>query len=313
MLCCRGGRTVGRHEEKNELNIDDGVCAYLTGGLGNQLFVLAAAWEQAERLSCPLYIDASKYVGGDLRSFELGSLSLPGEVISHESPWLDRGGRLRRSFPKLKKTRRVYREESFGYSSAINKIVPGTTIFGYFQSPRYFDHVADRMADLLMNSHVTATEQKIMSSLHNSGRITLHVRRGDYTTANTAAVHGITSSAYFERGINLIRKLSSVEQSMVFSDEPDVARSELKHLPNIKVFDQNAELSSLNTIKAMSRGSGMIMSNSSFSWWAAWLMARRGLHPIVAPRPWMASGESASDLLGADWLTLDARGASWHG
>jgi len=296
------------------LNIDDGVCAYLTGGLGNQLFVLAAAWEQAERLNCPLYIDASKYVRGDLRSFELDSLALPGEVVSNESPWLDLGRRSRKlSLSRRTKKLLVYREESFGYSPEINKIVPGTTIFGYFQSPQYFPTIADRMAELIMSSPATVAEQRVMGALANSGCATVHVRRGDYMTSHTQAVHGVTSSDYFERGLGLIGKISSVDQATAFSDEPEVAQNELGHLPNVKIFMQNSELSSLNTIRAMSMGSGMVMSNSSFSWWAAWLMARRGSHTIIAPRPWMASGESAADLLGADWLTLDARGASNHG
>lgn len=296
------------------MNIEDGVCAYLTGGLGNQLFVLAAAWEQAERLGCPLYIDASKYVKGDLRNFELNSLELPGDVIAHESPWLDLGRRSRRlSLSKRTKKLRSYREESFGYSAEINKIVPGTTIFGYFQSPRYFEGIADRIADLIMSSAVTPAEQKIMEALADNEYATIHVRRGDYLAAHTLAVHGVTSSDYFERGLVLINKISSVDHATAFSDEPDVARSELGHLPNLSFFTQNSELSSLNTVKAMSLGNGMVMSNSSFSWWAAWLMARRGCQTIIAPRPWMSSGESAADLLGADWLTLDARGASRNG
>lgn len=296
------------------MNIADGVCAYLTGGLGNQLFVLAAAWEQAERLDCPLYIDASKYLKGDLRSFELESLLLPGEVVSHESPWLDLDRRRRRiSLAKRTRSLKVYREESFGYSTEINKIVPGTTIFGYFQSPRYFESIADRVADLIVSSRETVAEQRIMDALANNGHATVHVRRGDYMASHTQAVHGVTSSDYFERGLGLIRKISSVGQATVFSDEPDVAKSELGYLPSLKFFTRNSELSSLNTIKAMSLGSGMVMSNSSFSWWAAWLMARRASHTIIAPRPWMSSGESAADLLGADWLTLDSRGASRDG
>ncbi|WP_082575950.1 alpha-1,2-fucosyltransferase [Arthrobacter sp. Soil762] len=292
------------------MNIDDGVCAYLTGGLGNQMFVLAAAWEQAERLNCPLYIDASKYVKGDLRSFELGSLALPGEVVSDESPWLDLGRRSKRlGLSARTRKLRVYREESFGYSAKINKIVPGTTIFGYFQSPQYFSGIADRMADLILSSPATVAEQSVMEALVNNGRATVHVRRGDYMTSHTQAVHGLTSSDYFERGLGLIRKISSVDKATAFSDEPKVAQNELGYLPNVNIFMKNSELSSLNTIKAMSMGSGMVMSNSSFSWWAAWLMARRGPHTIIAPRPWMSSGESAADLLGADWLTLDARGA----
>lgn len=296
------------------MTIDDGVCAYLTGGLGNQLFVLAAAWEQAERLGCPLYIDASKYVTGDLRTFDLGSLTLPGEVISHESPWLHVSRRSRAlSFLRRTKGLLTYREESFGYSAEINKIVPGTTIFGYFQSPRYFEGIADRIADLIMSSPATAAERSIMETLATNRHATVHVRRGDYLTAHTMAVHGVTSSDYFKRGLGLIGKISSVDQAIAFSDEPDVARSDLGHLENVKFFTQNSELSGLNTLKAMSTGHGMVMSNSSFSWWAAWLMSRRGSHTIIAPRPWMSSGESAADLLGADWLTLDARGASKNG
>jgi hypothetical protein len=292
------------------VHIDDGVCAYLTGGLGNQLFVLAAAWEQAERLSCPLYIDASKYVRGDLRAFELGPLALPGKVIADHSPWLDLGRRSRR-LGLSARTRKlhVYREQSFGYSPEINEIVPGTTIFGYFQSPRYFPSIADRMRDLIMNSPASMAEQSVIESVANNGHVTVHVRRGDYRTAHTQAVHGLTSSGYFERGLELIKRISSVDKATIFSDEPEVAQKELGYLPNVNIFMHNSALSSLNTIKAMSMGNGMVMSNSSFSWWAAWLMARSGSRTVIAPRPWMSSGESAADLLSPDWLTLDARGA----
>lgn len=290
------------------MSLDEGICAYLTGGLGNQLFVLAAAWDQAKRLDCPLYIDASKYLSGDLRSFELGSLTLPGEVISHESPWHRKDRRLRTpSFLGATKRLRVYRETSFGYSGDIDKIVPGTTIFGYFQSPRYFERVADQVAGLLLQSYAQPSEQQILDNLARDERITIHVRRGDYLTAHTQAVHGVASGAYFARGLDIIYKLSNLKRSIVFSDEPEVAREELSHISDTTYFESKSRLSTLNTIKAMSLGEGMIMSNSSFSWWAAWLMSRRGEKPIIAPRPWMSSGESAADLLGANWITLDAR------
>jgi hypothetical protein len=63
------------------------------------------------------------------------------------------------------------------------------------------------------------------------------------------------------------------------------------------------------TLKAMATGTSMIMSNSSFSWWAAMLMRSRPGHDglVVAPRPWTASGESRADMLEPDWITLDAR------
>lgn len=290
------------------MNIDDGICAYLTGGLGNQLFVLAAAWEQAERLDCPLYIDTSKYLNGDLRSFELGSLKLPGTIISRESPWVDLGRRSRRfGFANRSRKLKTYRESSFGYSPEIDKITPGTTIFGYFQSGHYFQNIEDRIAELLLSCAETTGEKAILSSLERDPRVTLHVRRGDYTTAHTQSVHGVTSGAYFERGLDLIGRVSSGYKARAFSDEPEVAERDLGHLSDIEFFKRNSELSGPNTIKAMSMGDGMVMSNSSFSWWAAWLMSRRTSNTIIAPRPWMTSGESAADLLRPDWITLDAR------
>ena len=51
----------------------------------------------------------------------------------------------------------------------------------------------------------------------------------------------------------------------------------------------------------------IIIANSSFSWWAAWMMARRTGGYIIAPRPWFANDTAASDLLLPTWITLDAR------
>ena len=58
----------------------------------------------------------------------------------------------------------------------------------------------------------------------------------------------------------------------------------------------------------MSLSQGLIMSNSSFSWWAGWLMRQRDQSArVIAPRPWFATGESAADLLYEDWITIGAR------
>jgi hypothetical protein len=50
------------------------------------------------------------------------------------------------------------------------------------------------------------------------------------------------------------------------------------------------------------------MSNSSFSWWAAWLMRQRDPSVrVIAPRPWTADGSSAHDLLYEDWISVGIR------
>lgn len=289
------------------LDVSDGICAHLTGGLGNQLFVLAAAWQQSQRLSCPLFIDISRFVAGDLRNFDLGGLALPGIVIGSDSPWMKKTTRKLSKWtgnriPALK----VYRETSFSFQDGINQVVPGTTLMGYFQSPKYFNEIEDDLVSMLLAAPETAEEKKILGQF-GANQKTLHIRRGDYLTPTTNAVHGMATGQYFNRALDLMDRLLPELDSMAFSDSPDLAREDLKGRGGVKFFDQTESLSGLNTLKAMASGTGFVMSNSSFSWWGAWLMSKGNGGPVIAPRPWLSAGESASDLLLADWLTLDAR------
>lgn len=302
-------------------DISDGICAYLQGGLGNQLFIVAAALEQATRLDCPLYIDQSRYLARDplsrgqeketARVYELEPLEIDGALLSVNSPWYRNSPRRPTAIRSNRASRKltVYRQPSLNFHPEINDIRPGTTLFGYFQSWRYFEKVADRFADALLGSQLQPADRDSISTLTQSASITAHVRRGDYLTAHAAEHHGIASADYFERAIQLIRSLTQqTVKVQVFSDSPDIAKAELRNIPNLEFMDKTGQLSGLATILAMQHGAGFAMSNSSFSWWAAWLMSRRNPDsPIVAPRPWLADGHSGHDQLLPNWITLDAR------
>lgn len=303
-------------------DISDGVCAYLQGGFGNQLFILAAAWEQAERLDCPLYVDASRFLAGDPldraykketpRHFELGGIEFPGIVLGEESPWY-------RNSPRRPKTIRqpgrgsrsltVFRQPSLNYHPEVNDIVPGTTLLGYFQSWKYFEGVSDQVASAMEHASFAPEERARLAELAAAQTVTAHVRRGDYLTPEAAFHHGIASAQYFGRALHLMRQLTDPGLlTRIYSDSPDIVQRELADLNHLEFFTDTDSLGSLATVLAMSQGSGFAMSNSSFSWWAAWLLSRRSPDaPVIAPRPWLADGQSGHDQLLPGWLTLDAR------
>ncbi|TFD61351.1 alpha-1,2-fucosyltransferase [Cryobacterium suzukii] len=300
------------------VDIRDGICAYLQGGLGNQLFILAAGLEQANRLGCPLYIDASRFLGRDPLEFAretpwpyaMDSLNLPGTIIGTQSPWYKNSPRRprairqpgRRSFGLS-----VYRQPAFGYDEKINDISRGTTILGYFQSPKFFENVAEQVHDIIWKSQTSETESLALQRVEDDPRISVHMRRGDYLSTAARAHHGIASAEYFVRALDLCAKLVPATGSRIFSDSPEVAREEIGNRTGVELFLDADTLGTVATLKAMAMGTGFVMSNSSFSWWAAWLMMAAGERPVIAPRPWKVSGESASDLLLPGWLTLDAR------
>lgn len=301
-------------------DISDGICAYLQGGFGNQLFILAAGWEQAERLGCPLYVDTSRFLAADPleraketpRVYELAGIDFPGILLVEDSPWYRNSPR--RPVPIRRPGRRshslkVYRQPSLRYHAEVDEVTPGTTLLGYFQSPRYFGTIAQRLALAVAAAPLTAAEEALLATLAAEERITAHVRRGDYLTPQARLHHGIASAEYFSRAIALLRRLRGEDTAVrVFSDSPEIAAKELAAQSDLEFVTDTAALGSVATIRAMSSGVGFAMSNSSFSWWAAWLMAERdGDAPVVAPRPWQADGQSGDDQLLPTWLTLDAR------
>lgn len=301
-------------------DIRDGICAYLQGGFGNQLFILAAAWEQADRLDCPLYVDTSRFLAGDPleraketpRTYELGDIDHPGIVLGEDSPWYRNSPRRPAAIRRPgsgSRTLAVFRQPTLAHHPEIDRVTPGTTLLGYFQSWRYFEHVADRLAEALHTANLSADERRALDSSGVDDAITAHVRRGDYLTPAAALHHGIASADYFRRALTLLRRLQGPEREVrVFSDSPEIVRTELEGIGGLDFVDDTAALGSLATVLAMSRGSAFAMSNSSFSWWAAWLMSRRAPDaPVVAPRPWQADGQSGHDQLLPTWLTLDAR------
>jgi hypothetical protein len=295
------------NKEDPAADISDGVCAYLQGGFGNQLFILAAAWSQSRRLDCPLYVDISRFIAPDPlerghetpRTFELNELRAPGQLLTSDSPWLANSPRRPPAIRRLgRRSRRlrVFQQDGFGYDARIDAIRPGTTILGYFQSPLYFQRVELEMRELLGGGGVVPR-----------AAVSLHLRRGDYLGDAAAAHHGVASAEYAGRAVRLMRRLLPDVNIRLFSDSPGLADAELQGVDGWAHAVDVESLGPLATVREMSRASGFIMSNSSFSWWAAWLMDAASDATVVGPRPWLRSGEGAADLLLPHWLTLDAR------
>ena len=295
-------------------DLADGVCAYIVGGLGNQLFVLAAAWAQAERLGCPLYVDTSYYaLQGANWSAQIADLDHPGIDVTEISPW--RGTSLVDQQPGLfgsvdtgSQTLHLFTESGFGYDGRIDSIVPGTTIAGYFQSAKYFGSIREQLRQLLTSTSLLPHERSYIEAVQSEPRVSLHVRRGDYLSPKTSQVHGLAEPGYFARAMHLYDRLHPESRYRMYTDSPEVAVSELGPLGGVELAPPDGELRSIAGILAMAAGDGIIISNSTFSWWAGWLISERDPHAtVIAPRPWFRGGESASDLLLAHWPTLDAR------
>ena len=295
-------------------SIQDGICGYVGGGLGNQLFMLAAAWEQSKRLDVPLYIDTSHFGTKNLHGLWIDKLQTPAIFLEKESPWasLKYGNGRALPFPKkfnpLRQT--VFLEKNLGrFDPRINQVLPGTTLIGYFQSSKYSLNIKNELTESILNFPVSEAEQIELDRISKDPRVTLHLRRGDYML-DPKSNELLTSFDYVSNCLELLKRQGSGTKVRVFSDSPELIKTELDQLPklDIELVEDKDLLGPVATLRAMASGTEFIMSNSTFSWWAAWLMNQtQGHNTVIAPRPWSTGNSNRVDLLEKKWLTLDSR------
>lgn len=276
---------------------DDAITVKLSGGLGNQLFIFSAGLSAAKRLDVPLIIDKTNFsIQGESRTYKLQFLESFASKVVDIKPNNPIKNAYRKYF-----SNKIFREENpIKFDSRFESITPGTQLEGYFQSYRYFESVQD----LIIN---TLTAQDV--SWASKSTIALHLRRGDYLQEKAASFHGITSAKYAATAVDLVKSISGDFPVSVFSDDLPLAKLELEEYisKDINYVQQNG-LTDLESLLQMSCSEHMIMSNSSFSWWAAFIMNDRNSNSIVvAPRPWFSDDSSAADLLLPHWISLDKR------
>jgi len=136
--------------------------------------------------------------------------------------------------------------------------------------------------------------------------IGVHVRRGDYVTNSKAAkFHGFCSLEYFQCALSLIENNQGTRTVVIFSDDPLWVSKNLA-APNRIVVSKSYNLSAVEELLLMSECSDLVISNSSFSWWSAYLREEspRRAPIIVAPNPWFANPSQLS-IRRPSWIELD--------
>ena len=302
-------RSTMNPSDRKVIDISDGICAYVQGGIGNQLFILAAALEQSKRLDCPLYIDSSKYLARDpldrgyetQQLFQLDQIDIEATHISSDSPWYRNSPRrprfMRANFRQSSKLN-VYLEKNHSYNNEINTIKPGTTIYGYFQSPRYFEHSVQSISKFFENKLISLDKSSF------SG-VNVHVRRGDYLLQANSSTLGLASTEYFKRAMELISQITGKQSFQIFSDSPELVKIDFEGNKNISFRELPKQNNPLYELLELSNSEGLIMSNSSFSWWAGWLMqAKNESSYVIAPRPWQLRNDNSSQILPKSWISL---------
>ena len=173
----------------------------------------------------------------------------------------------------------------------------------------YFQHCAWKndqqilqtlMALKLTNpTHVFLEAAKV---LKNKKFLAVHLRFGDYSQESK---FGIPTKEYFRKAIAQHFLNFNYDEVLIFTNEKIKAMeylSEFKEM-NFRLIDEDAGLTPSENLELMRLASGYVISNSTFSWWGAFLSHTH--HPlIICPEPWFSGYKEPRNLIPSEWVRI---------
>jgi hypothetical protein len=280
----------------------------LCGGLGNQLFQIFTTIDYAIKYSKLFFF---------LNTYQLGNSST-GVTVRHTywetflsslKPFLKNGNHL----PDLI----CITEKNFTYKEIPENVEKnyGTLLVGYFQSPKYFNENKEFICNLLkVDLKKMIVKNKITVNLTDIYSISMHFRFGDYK--KYPHIYPLLGYEYYNNALAYILdkiplKIQREIIVLYFCEDDSLIESLNiinylnKAFPKIKFQRVDSNIEDWEQMLFMSLCNNNIISNSTFSWWGAYLNSNDG-RIVCYPERWFMPDvdKDTKDLFLEDWIQI---------
>jgi hypothetical protein len=266
---------IWRRGKSKLIGHDSNLQVVLQGGLGNQLFQFANGVARSIHLDSTILFSDSSLKTDSQRNFALGYFDLKPNQLYKSGIFQDVLTFKTLSPQVIDQVEKVI-EEKFHFTLTDQMLEKGRNyaFFGYWQSNLNFLKIESFLRDFLLNS---------LPECQANNSSVMHIRRGDFLgNKKTREYHGILSFDYYSRAINLLDIKN--QDIHIVSDDFDHIGDLIARLESVfgKRFVVRHDLSDeVDALALMVGSQKLIMANSSFSWWGAYLSKA---DKIIAPR-----------------------------
>ena len=185
------------------------------------------------------------------------------------------------------------------FNDRVFYIQDNTELKGYYQSAKYFEHCSEKIKEeFSFTLETTEHCWEKLSSFDRDFKVSaIHVRRTDYAKSN--GFHNMLDMDYYDRAINSIGSGKYV----IFSDDIEWCKKNFISTDNHQFFFSEG-MNQFQDLCLISMCKNVIMANSSFSWWGAYLNPHA--NKIVTPRRWFGTSFDSTwkDIYYKDWIIL---------
>ena len=294
----------------------------IAGGLGNQLFQYAYGRYLQELLNDNVTYLVSSYKSDELRELALDKFDI-------DKSWIQDSDTVYWDSHRLKKiSYKIFKrlDEIFHFALTDNTptkyyiekqkrlqkhglyvheqhayLMPNITCAkekyadGLWHHPMYADKMIDALREELQLKSGIDLPAELQSDIEASESVCVHVRRGDYLNYN---YYMVCNPAYYNECMLEIKKMHPQVKFFIFSDDIEWAKNNLNAseiAESVYVPQGNADYVDF---ELMRRCKHFIISNSTFSWWAAYLGEYKQ-KTVITPDKWYSDGRNK------EWLNLD--------
>ena len=179
---------------------------------------------------------------------------------------------------------------------------------GYFQTYRYVvdkPKIVETLRDCLNHLRCHTAEANVRMIQKSVFNIALHIRLGDYLLNPQ---FGNLDEKFFENSLQWFLDKKINAPIYLYSDDVQQAMKVVNFLPTPPVVLDECKHGAICALWQMTHHTNFILSNSTFGWWAAFfsLSEEKAIH---VPSPWFKTLREPNDLCPESWKKITS---IWH-
>lgn len=287
----------------------------LQGGLGNQMFQYAFARCLSIKTGIPFQIDNTELEQGKdfikERRYALSVFNVDTKIIDLKTHKYFTQEKRSPIITKLKRRLGIFVPKVVSQASDLSTFDPMPHIKedvyfdGYYQEEGYFLKNTNVIKnDFKLKVKLSDEAQSIITNMQSCESVIVQVRRGDYATnVKTQRHFGLAGKEYFDAGLDYIKSKTNKELVLfVVSDDIEWCKNNL-NFPFKTNFVSRPEIKDYEEVIIMTNAKHLIISNSTFGWWGAWLNTNVN-KIVVAPKEWFKNPALKAKVVPEQWIKI---------
>ncbi|MDD6572324.1 MAG: alpha-1,2-fucosyltransferase [Thermoflexaceae bacterium] len=252
-------------------------------GLGNQMYNYACGYAAAKKNNDTLRLDISECDNSPIRDYQLEEVF---QIDCHDTVSFSNRTFFHKVWKRLWRDlfhHVIYENKNyiFLYDERVyrKKRFRNIYLYGYWQNFQFFDFCRDDIIRQFQCKYEQSEQvQKLILKFQNENTCAIHIRGGDIIGP---------ASEYFKKAIDLMNRINPTVNYVVFTNDAKKASECMKEWDQdmkVEFISNLGVFSDVDEFFMMSACQNQIISNSTFSWWAAYLNTyekKRIIAPVI--------------------------------